>query len=131
MPAAVGTRGPFVFANPNPNAEPLSEALRDLPEIVAEQHGLDIGCLRFRRRVHYEIRANWKIAIENYLECYHCQMNHPSLVDGSTSAASSCAQRACGRASSHRSTPAHSTGADRSMPGARWVRLRTISGSRT
>ena len=80
VPAAVGTWGPFVFANADPGAEPLSEALRDLPEIVAE-HGLDIDGLRFRRRVHYEIRANWKIAIENYLECYHCQINHPGLVD--------------------------------------------------
>ena len=28
----------------------------------------------------YEIKANWKIAIENYLECYHCQLNHPGFV---------------------------------------------------
>jgi phenylpropionate dioxygenase-like ring-hydroxylating dioxygenase large terminal subunit len=50
VPAAVGTWGPFVFANPDPDAEPLSQALRDLPEVVAE-HGLDIDVLRFRRRV--------------------------------------------------------------------------------
>jgi choline monooxygenase len=24
--------------------------------------------------------ANWKIALENYLECYHCRLNHPHLV---------------------------------------------------
>ncbi len=79
-PVSVGTWGPFVFANPRADAEPLSEALDDLPEIVLE-HGLDVDGLRFNQRVHYEIRANWKIAVENYLECYHCPVNHPSLVD--------------------------------------------------
>jgi choline monooxygenase len=77
---AVGTWGPFVFANPDPDAAPLAQALDGLPEVVAE-HGLDVGGLRFDRRVHYEIRANWKIALENYLECYHCAVNHPSLVE--------------------------------------------------
>jgi choline monooxygenase len=69
-----------VFANPDPAAEPLTDALGDLPEVVAE-HGLDVGALRVNRRVHYELRANWKIALENYLECYHCPVNHPGLVD--------------------------------------------------
>jgi choline monooxygenase len=80
VPVSVGTWGPFVFANPDPHAPPLFEVLGDLPEIVA-QHGLDVDGLRFNRRVHYEIRANWKIAVENYLECYHCQLNHPGLVE--------------------------------------------------
>lgn len=48
--------------------------------MVAE-HGLDVESLRINRRVHYEIRANWKIALENYLECYHCQVTHPRLVE--------------------------------------------------
>ena len=43
-------------------------------------HGLDVDALRFHHRVEYEIRANWKIALENYLECYHCRLNHPGLV---------------------------------------------------
>ncbi len=80
VPVSVATWGPFVFANPDPAAEPLEHSLGDLPEIVAG-HGLDLGSLRFNRRVRYEIRANWKIAIENYLECYHCQLNHPSFVE--------------------------------------------------
>jgi nitrite reductase/ring-hydroxylating ferredoxin subunit len=80
VPVSVGTWGPFVFVNPDPDAPTLSDALGDLPQIVAA-HGLDIDGLRANRRVHYEIRANWKIALENYLECYHCQLNHPGLVD--------------------------------------------------
>jgi phenylpropionate dioxygenase-like ring-hydroxylating dioxygenase large terminal subunit len=78
-PLAIGTWGPFVFVNPDVDAAPLEEALGDLPEIVRE-HGLDVDSLRFHHRVEYEIRANWKIALENYLECYHCKLNHPGLV---------------------------------------------------
>ena len=73
------TWGPFVFVNPDPEAAPLADTLGDLPAVVAE-NGLDVDALRFHHRVAYEIHANWKIAIENYLECYHCQLNHPDLV---------------------------------------------------
>ena len=30
-------------------------------------------------RESYAIAANWKIVLENYLECYHCRGNHPEL----------------------------------------------------
>jgi phenylpropionate dioxygenase-like ring-hydroxylating dioxygenase large terminal subunit len=79
-PVALDTWGPFVFANPDPGCEPLDEALGDLPEVVAAG-GLEVAQLRFHSRVTYELHANWKVAIENYLECYHCALNHPSLVE--------------------------------------------------
>jgi phenylpropionate dioxygenase-like ring-hydroxylating dioxygenase large terminal subunit len=77
--AQAGTWGPFVFANPDAEAPDLEIALGDLPEVVAE-NGLDVVSLRFHHRVSYEVSANWKIAIENYLECYHCALNHPDFV---------------------------------------------------
>jgi Rieske 2Fe-2S family protein len=30
-------------------------------------------------REMYSIRANWKLAIENYMECYHCAPAHPEF----------------------------------------------------
>ena len=78
VPAAVDTWGPFVFVNPDPDAPPLAEALGDLPAVAASG-GLDVDALRFHHRVRYDIESNWKIALENYLECYHCQLNHPDL----------------------------------------------------
>jgi phenylpropionate dioxygenase-like ring-hydroxylating dioxygenase large terminal subunit len=78
-PAQVDTWGPFVFVNPDLDSPPLWDALGDLPEVVAA-NGLDVDALRFHHRIEYELRANWKIAIENYLECYHCRLNHPGLV---------------------------------------------------
>jgi phenylpropionate dioxygenase-like ring-hydroxylating dioxygenase large terminal subunit len=79
VPVQVDTWGPFVFVNADMDAPSLSTALGDLPDTLAEK-GLDVHTLRFHHRVDYQVQANWKIAIENYLECYHCQLNHPGFV---------------------------------------------------
>ena len=70
--------GPLIFVNPDPAAAPLAEALGPLPGYVAES-GVELERLRFRERNEWEIEANWKIAIENYLECYHCPVAHPGF----------------------------------------------------
>ena len=36
--------------------------------------------LKVGARVQYPTRANWKLALENFLECYHCGPAHRSLV---------------------------------------------------
>jgi len=73
----VGTWGPFVFVNPDTEAAPLSAALGDVPARVAEI--VDVDALEFRFRSEYEVEANWKIACENFLECYHCAVAHPGF----------------------------------------------------
>ena len=78
LPVAVDTWGPFVFANPDPGAAPLAEALGDLPGIVAES-GVDVDALRFHSHEEWELKVNWKVALENYLECYHCAVAHPGF----------------------------------------------------
>jgi carnitine monooxygenase subunit len=35
--------------------------------------------LVFRERAMYGLAVNWKIAVENYLECYHCAVAHPGF----------------------------------------------------
>lgn len=77
-PIAVDTWGPFVFANPDPDAEPLAEALGELPALVAAS-GLDVDALRFHSHHEWPIASNWKVALENYLECYHCPAAHPGF----------------------------------------------------
>jgi glycine betaine catabolism A len=32
------------------------------------------------RRIVYDIAANWKLLVENFMECYHCTTIHPELV---------------------------------------------------
>jgi choline monooxygenase len=78
LPVSVDTWGPFVFVNPDPEAEPLLDALGALPDIVARS-GLDLDGLRFHSHVPWEQEVNWKVALENYLECYHCPVAHPGF----------------------------------------------------
>ena len=80
LPAAVDTWGPFVFVNPDPEATPLAETLGGLPEAV-ERAGLDLARVAFRERQEWVIPANWKVVVENFLECYHCPVAHPSFSD--------------------------------------------------
>jgi choline monooxygenase len=75
LPVSVGTWGPFLFVNPDPDAAPLEETLGELPAIVAAS-GLDLDALRYHSHHEVAIDANWKVALENYLECYHCPTAH-------------------------------------------------------
>ena len=72
--------GPFVFVNPDPDAAPLADTLGDLPGVIAEE-GLDLTAVRFNQRIEWDLAVNWKVAIENDLECYHCPAAHPSFSD--------------------------------------------------
>jgi choline monooxygenase len=86
-PLRLETWGPFLFVNPQLDAAPLAEALGPVPALIAEL--LDVGELRFHHRVDWEVAANWKVVCENFLECYHCAVAHPSfskLVDVSPDA---------------------------------------------
>ena len=78
LPVAVDTWGPFVFVNPDVEAAPLADTLGALPELIAES-GVDLGDLRFHSHHEWEIKSNWKVAIENFLECYHCPTAHPGF----------------------------------------------------
>lgn len=52
----------------------LESAKRDLAEPFAM---FDFENLKVAARKVYPISANWKLAIENYQECYHCATAHP------------------------------------------------------
>jgi choline monooxygenase len=78
LPLPIDTWGPFIFVNPDPHAQPLQAVLGRLPEFVAAT-GLRLGALRRRVVKTYEIAANWKVVVDNYLECYHCPVAHPSF----------------------------------------------------
>ncbi len=75
LPVAVDAWGPFVFVNPDVDAAPLRDWLGGVPGLLARD-GVDVESLVFRRRDESELEANWKICVENYLECYHCPTAH-------------------------------------------------------
>jgi len=86
--ASVGVWGPFLFANPDPEAPLLTDVLSGMPQLVADA-GVDVHELRFHGRSDSTVDANWKLVAENFLECYHCAVAHPgfsALVDVSPDA---------------------------------------------
>jgi Rieske 2Fe-2S family protein len=40
-----------------------------------------IDSLSVGRRIRYDVAANWKLIIENFMECYHCATIHPELTE--------------------------------------------------
>jgi phenylpropionate dioxygenase-like ring-hydroxylating dioxygenase large terminal subunit len=78
LPVQIDSWGPLLFVNPDPDAAPLADALGPLPGHV-ESAGVDVDRLAFRERNEWEIASDWKIAVENYLECYHCPVAHPGF----------------------------------------------------
>jgi choline monooxygenase len=78
--APLQTWGPFIFVNSDPDAAPLADTLGELPQLL-RRGGLDVDALAFHKREHYSLAANWKVAVENFLECYHCAVAHPGFSD--------------------------------------------------
>jgi Rieske 2Fe-2S family protein len=37
--------------------------------------------LEVGKRIVYEVKANWKLIVENFMECYHCATIHPELTE--------------------------------------------------
>ena len=67
--------GRFLFANVDPEAPSLHDYLADAPGLV-DALAIDIGQWKHAGSFRYEVDANWKLFMENSLECYHCDLVH-------------------------------------------------------
>lgn len=77
VPVHVDTWGGFIFLNLSTTpAHPLREQLA-VPARKLERYPL--VDLRRGAQLVYDVRANWKVIMENYNECYHCGPVHPEL----------------------------------------------------
>jgi Rieske 2Fe-2S family protein len=65
-----------VFLNLDEQAQSLHEQLGPL---VERFRGWRMEDLRLGRRIVYDVKANWKLIIQNYNECLHCPNLHPAL----------------------------------------------------
>jgi phenylpropionate dioxygenase-like ring-hydroxylating dioxygenase large terminal subunit len=74
----IATWGPWVFVNPSDKPQPFEEYLGDLPAII-KRSGIDLDMMEFHGREQWTADANWKVMLENYLECYHCAVAHPGF----------------------------------------------------
>ncbi|HVQ89343.1 MAG TPA: aromatic ring-hydroxylating dioxygenase subunit alpha [Actinomycetes bacterium] len=66
----------FLFVNVSGDAPALSEYLEGLEELVADysMDSLVVGDTH-----SYDLETNWKLIVENYHECFHCDTIHPEL----------------------------------------------------
>ena len=63
----------LIFINCDPDAAPFQTSLGTI-EPALRPYGLPTAKIAHRQL--YEVRANWKLVLENYLECYHCATAH-------------------------------------------------------
>lgn len=57
------------------------QEVRDRLGDVAPLEHYDVASLEVGRRIVYDVKANWKLIIENFMECYHCATIHPELTE--------------------------------------------------
>jgi len=71
------TWGGFVFINMDPACEPLAEFLQPVPEFL---DAFEFENMRYRWYVTAVMPANWKVALEAFMEGYHVAATHPQLL---------------------------------------------------
>ena len=76
LPVRCEMWGPLIFINLDPKAISLDEHLAPLRQRWA---AYDFGLLRGGGGLRFELVANWKLAIENFVERYHLPFVHPQL----------------------------------------------------
>jgi len=63
----------MIFINCDPNAP---DFIVPLENISRQLGAYDLENAKVAERKTYRINANWKLVLENYLECYHCSSSH-------------------------------------------------------
>jgi Rieske 2Fe-2S family protein len=75
-PVAVGRWDGHLFVHLAENPAPIEEQLGDL---IAKFRPWGMGDLRRAHRIVYDVKANWKLILQNFSECVHCPIIHPAL----------------------------------------------------
>jgi phenylpropionate dioxygenase-like ring-hydroxylating dioxygenase large terminal subunit len=68
-----GTWGGFIFIRLNPGQETLEQHLGAFVETLASHRLEDMACAK---KVVYDMDANWKCFVENYIDAYHIPYVH-------------------------------------------------------
>jgi phenylpropionate dioxygenase-like ring-hydroxylating dioxygenase large terminal subunit len=71
----------FIFVNLDPRARPMAEWFPDVEEQL-RSFVPHIDELKLTIWNSVEEHCNWKVTVENYSECYHCRINHPTFSSG-------------------------------------------------
>jgi Rieske 2Fe-2S family protein len=69
----------MIYINFDDNAASFDPVRENLSECLKPY---DLGGSKVAHRESFPIEANWKLAVENYSECYHCAPSHPEYSQG-------------------------------------------------
>ncbi len=70
----------MIMVNLDPDATPFAEQFDGLEEEI-RQYMPSVDSLEFAQRDTFDVASNWKILVDNFLECYHCAPAHKDFVD--------------------------------------------------
>ena len=70
----------LVLVNLDSRAVPFAEQMGNLEDEI-RSYVPSVDSLGFAQRDTYDVAANWKVLIDNFLECYHCATAHRDFVD--------------------------------------------------
>ena len=71
----------LVYVNLDANARSLRQQAPGLEEAISARLPDANRLIRAKaHRIAHTTRSNWKVIVDNYLECYHCQIAHPGFV---------------------------------------------------
>ncbi len=70
----------MVFVNLDEQAPSLKSLTGNL-ETEIRTYCPTVDELVFAQRDRYEVESNWKVMVDNFLECYHCHVAHKDFVD--------------------------------------------------
>ena len=76
----------FVFVNLDPDAPSMDEIYPGVRKSISEFLPT-IERMQPIERIDFVAASNWKVIVENYNECYHCRVVHPSFSAGVVKAA--------------------------------------------
>ena len=70
----------LIFVNLDEQHKPLSETIGPMFEDIG-RFGIDVSVLSVVSSQEYEVAANWKVVIDNFLESYHAEVAHPGYTE--------------------------------------------------
>jgi len=70
----------LLLINLDENADSFASQFDGLEKEI-RQYLPSVDTLAMAQRDTYEVDANWKVLIDNFLECYHCAPAHQDFVD--------------------------------------------------
>ena len=76
LPIRCTTWHDWIFVNISGSADSFENSVRP---IEARLDGYDFGDLHFFESLEFDLQANWKLAVENFIEPYHVFSCHPWL----------------------------------------------------